>query len=126
MGRVPRPIVTVSRQRQRGSALIVLCVCGPLPGTTKPAGEQLSSRFRFELRRATLVLTLALTAPSLILILVLVLTAPAPTPTYLHSMDAFASIVSYFVAEQVVEDQPELPTVDEDKSSGSSGSCVVA
>jgi hypothetical protein len=40
-------------------------------------------------------------------------------------MDAFTSIVSYFVAEQV-EDAPELPTVDDDKSTGSSGSCVVA
>jgi len=41
-------------------------------------------------------------------------------------MDSFTSIItSYFVAEQAV-DAPELPTVDEDKSTGSSGSCIVA
>ncbi|KAJ7146817.1 hypothetical protein C8R44DRAFT_724538 [Mycena epipterygia] len=43
----------------------------------------------------------------------------------IFSMDAFTNIISYFVAEQAV-DAPELPTVNEDKSSGSSGSCIVA
>ncbi|KAJ7115043.1 hypothetical protein C8R44DRAFT_881074 [Mycena epipterygia] len=36
-------------------------------------------------------------------------------------MDAFTNILSYFVADQAA-DAPELPTVNEDRSSGSSGS----
>ncbi|KAJ7506656.1 hypothetical protein B0H11DRAFT_2219345 [Mycena galericulata] len=64
-----------------------------------------------KLRRATLTFTF-------------VLLTHTRTRAYSELMDAFASIISYFVAE--VEDLPELPPVDEDKSSGSSGSCVVA
>ncbi|KAJ7266602.1 hypothetical protein C8J57DRAFT_1510714 [Mycena rebaudengoi] len=48
-----------------------------------------------------------------------------PHPLTSH-MDAFASLVSYFVAEPLEAETPDLPTIDEDKASGTSGGCTIA